>query len=81
MIMIRRILRGFLVTGLCLVVLLSGLVIALWPPAPLHVPEKGVVLSGVTVVNPGHDRRPYFCFAPRGHGELLPDDVWRTGRL
>lgn len=47
-----------IVIGLALAVaaLLLVLYIALAPPAPLGVPEPGAVLSGVTVINPGHGR-------------------------
>jgi len=47
-----------IVIGLALAVaaLVLVLYIALVPPAPLGVPEPGAVLSGVTVINPGHGR-------------------------
>jgi imidazolonepropionase-like amidohydrolase len=41
-----------------MVVVAGGAWLALRPPAPLGLPEPGVTLSGVTVVNPGVDRKP-----------------------
>ncbi len=53
--MIRGILRGLLVGGLLVVILLGGLALLLRRPAPLEVPERGVVLADVTIVNPGSE--------------------------
>jgi imidazolonepropionase-like amidohydrolase len=41
-----------------LVALIVALIVILRPAKPLAVPRQGVTLSGVTVVNPGLDRRP-----------------------
>jgi hypothetical protein len=42
--------------------LLAGAVVAvlivLWPPAPLVVPQQDFALVGVTIVNPGRGRKP-----------------------
>lgn len=56
----RRILRIALRIVLALVavivVMVIAVVVALWPPKPLAVPAQGVILTGVTIVNPGGSR-------------------------
>src|SRR5438046_1958684 len=57
----RRVVKFVLRTLLALIAVVVAAVIALAivlrPPASLVVPHQGVSLSGVTVINPGIDRR------------------------
>ena len=62
--------QKFLIAIVSLVVLLAGLAGALsWilqPPAPLPLPERGAVLEGVTLVEPGESRRPWMRLVVEG---------------
>lgn len=55
--MLRQIIRGLLVAVAVLVALAAVVVLTLRPPAPLTAVQDGLVLAGVTVVNPGIGRR------------------------
>ena len=57
--MLRTIFRGVLIGAALLVILLVALLVALQPPRPLRVPQQGVTLADVTVVNPGSGRRAH----------------------
>jgi len=69
------------VLGLIVVVaLLAGwVVLSLRPPAPLAVPERGATLLGVTVINPGVDRRPNQRVLIDGGTIALVDDEGSDG--
>jgi hypothetical protein len=61
--MILRILAGLLV-----VLLIAGFVLwrAVTPPSPLALPEQGVALADVTLVQPGEGRQPHRSLAVEG---------------
>ncbi len=75
----RVVLRSVL--GLVVVVaLLAGwVVISMRPPTPLAVPERGATLLGVTVINPGVDRRPNQHVLIDGGIIALVDDEGSAG--
>jgi imidazolonepropionase-like amidohydrolase len=53
-----RIIRNIVIAIVAIVVVVVGaIVVALWPAPPLSVPPQGVRVAGVTVINPGQDRR------------------------
>ncbi len=57
--MIPNVLRGLIAGGLVALVLFGVGVLALWPPASLEVPERGVVIADVTIVNPNQGARAH----------------------
>ncbi|MCP4003987.1 MAG: amidohydrolase family protein [bacterium] len=53
---------------IAVVIFCGGIVYSsLQPPAPLEVPERGVTLHGVTVINPGRERRSNTSVIVRGN--------------
>jgi imidazolonepropionase-like amidohydrolase len=53
-----RIVRNLIIAAVAVVAVVGlTIVIAMWPPAPTAVPAQGLRISGVTIINPGQDRR------------------------
>lgn len=53
-----RLVKWLAGAGVLLAGAVAALVILLWPPAPLVVPQRDFALAGVTIVNPGRGRKP-----------------------
>lgn len=74
--MLKRAVRWLLVVIALLGALIAVVVLTLRPPAPLVVAQQDIVLSGVTVVNPGVDRHAGQRVAIHGSAiEAIIDDT------